>query len=51
MPFKSEKQRRLFYVAASGKKTKAKGLSKSEAARYIAHDRGGKLPLYKRKKK
>ena len=37
MPFKSEAQRRLFYAAASGKKTKAKGLSKEEAKKFIAH--------------
>lgn len=37
MPFKSEAQRRLFYAAASGKKTKAKGLSQAEAKKFIKH--------------
>lgn len=37
MPFKSQAQRRLFYAAASGKKTKAKDLSKVEVKKFIAH--------------
>ena len=35
MPLRSEAQRRLFYAAAGGKKTKAKGLSQAEAKKFI----------------
>jgi len=37
MPFESQAQRRLFYAAASGKKTKVKGLSQAEAKKFIEH--------------
>jgi len=50
MPFASEAQRRLFYAAASGKKTKAKGLSPEEAKKFIRHSQHQKSLVEKVKK-
>jgi len=49
MPFESEAKRRLFYAAASGKRTKAKGLSAEEAKKFIEHS-GHQKRLIKRVK-
>ena len=43
-PIKSEKQRRLFGAAVSGKAKKAPGLSKTEAHRHLKEVEGRKLP-------
>ena len=56
MPFKSQKQRALFYAAAaSGKKAAALrrklGITKKEAEKMIRHDTGGKLPTRAKKGK
>jgi len=50
MPFKSQAQRRLFYAAASGKETKAEGLSQSEAKKFIK-DSGQQKGLERRVQK
>ena len=50
-PIVSKAQRRLFGAVASGKKTKAKGLSKAEARRHLHEVKGRKLPERKKKKK
>lgn len=50
-PIVSEKQRKLFGAVASGKKTKASGLSKLEAVRHLRESEGKKLPLRRHKKK
>jgi hypothetical protein len=42
-PITSEKQRRLFYAVAAGKKTKAKGLSVKEAKSHIKEAAGKHL--------
>ncbi len=51
MPFRSRAQRRLFYAAASGKKTRAKGLSPEEAKKFIRHSRHQKGLVEKVEKK
>lgn len=47
-PIVSQAQRGLFGAVAAGKKTKATGLSKTEAKRHLKESKGKKLP--KRKK-
>jgi hypothetical protein len=42
-PIVSAKQRRLFGAVASGKKTKATGLSGAEAKRHLKESKGKKL--------
>jgi hypothetical protein len=37
MPFKSDKQRRLMYMVAGGKKPGIGGLSKKDAKKFIKH--------------
>ena len=48
MPMKSEAQRRAMHAAAHGKSTL--GIPKKVAKKYVAHDKGGKLPKRKRHK-
>lgn len=43
-PIVSEAQRKLFGAVASGKATKAGGLSKVEAKRHLKESKGKKLP-------
>ena len=50
-PIVSEAQRKLFGAVAGGKKTKAKGLSKTEAKRHLKEVKGKKLPKRKRRKR
>ena len=50
-PIVSEQQRRLFGAVASGKATKATGLSKAEAVRHLKESRGKDLPEYHHKHK
>jgi len=50
-PIVSKAQQRLFGAVRGGKKTKAKGLSKSEAGRHLRESKGKKLPARKRKRK
>lgn len=46
MPFKSEKQRRLFYAArGSAAVRKAHGMSKAAVDEMIEHGKAGKLPV------
>ena len=46
MPFKSEKQRRLFWAAkGSAKLRQRRGISKKAAGKMTKHDQGGKLPF------
>lgn len=49
-PIVSKRQRRLFGATASGKKTKAQGLSKKMAKKHLKEAKGKKLPERKRKK-
>lgn len=52
VPFASQAQRRLFYAAASGKATKATGLSKREARKAIKENEDVRgLPERVRKKR
>ena len=56
MPFRSQKQRALFYAAAaSGKKAQAlrkkMGITKKEAEKMVRHDTGGKLPTHAKRGK
>lgn len=48
MPSVSEAQRRAMAAAAHGKSTI--GIPKRVGAKFLAHDKGGKLPKRKRKK-
>ncbi len=43
-PIRSERQRRLFGAKASGRKTKAKGLTKKEAKKHLKEMKGKILP-------
>lgn len=49
-PIKSKAQQRLFGAVAGGKKTKATGLSKTEAKRHLRESKGKKLPKKAKKK-
>jgi hypothetical protein len=46
-PIVSEAQRRLFGAVASGKKTKATGLSRTEAVRHLKEVKGKELKARK----
>lgn len=50
-PIVSKKQRALFGAVASGKDTKASGLSRVEALKHLKESKGKKLPLKAHKKK
>lgn len=50
-PIVSEAQRKLFGAVASGRATKASGLSKAEAIRHLKESKGKDLPEYHHKKK
>lgn len=50
-PIVSKKQRALFGAVASGKDTKASGLSSAEALEHLKEVKGKTLPLKVRKKK
>lgn len=43
-PIVSEQQRKLFGAVASGRATKASGLSKAEAVRHLKESKGKNLP-------
>ncbi len=43
-PIVSEQQRKLFGAVASGRATKASGLSKAEAIRHLKESKGKSLP-------
>ena len=49
MPPKSEAQRGAMYAAASGKSTL--GIPKKVGKEFVAADKGGKLPKFKKTKK
>jgi hypothetical protein len=49
MPMKSQAMRKAMHAAAAGKSTL--GIPKSVGKKFVKHDRGGKLPKRKRKKK
>ncbi len=51
MPAKSKAQARLFGAVAAGKRTKATGLSKSEARESLRGTKLSKLPARKKKRK
>jgi hypothetical protein len=47
MPFKSQKQRNLMHAVENDPAVAAKtGISQDVAAKFTAHDPGGKLPKY-----
>ncbi len=50
-PIVSEQQRKLFGAVASGKATKASGLSRAEAVRHLKESKGKDLPEYHHKHK
>ncbi|KKL85189.1 hypothetical protein LCGC14_1957230 [marine sediment metagenome] len=49
MPFKSAKQKRAMYAAASGRSKI--GISKAEAKKFIAHSKGKTVKRKKRKRR
>ncbi len=52
MPFESQAQRRLGYAAAKDPKVaKRTGFSQAAARKFVAHDKPGKLPARKSKRK
>ncbi len=50
-PIVSEKQRKLFGAVASGKSTKATGLSRAETVRHLEEAKGKDLPEFHHKHK